>query len=697
MNALEEKLLSCCDANCVLLDDASTERFLPLFQQAKTESDQAKLLFVLASTAKRADKASSVALFESFGGMKIARQWLDTAISYRQTTLLHFILVTLKELPLQLASITEARINEPIVQLRKTATNEHVKRAAQDLLKHWKTTYTEKSKEQSSSPPSKSKQSSSTGPKTASSNDLLGKLLQKKQDAKASKPKDSTVTMMVQNLKKDVPSPKEVVALPTIARFEQVQSQPSSSGNTRRIKWADEHGAELTKVQLIESWRDLVLHNEKDDAPNNGSGSFNDAKLREHANEKFAFQKYSLPLDSHQTHSRVFSKQKETKTPIVITPTVAWRTPPQISFPEGVTARPVEMDTNESMAQANRTRKDVEWMLLGDEVPPQNPQDWVRLPTELTLGPTAIIPLSDVQEPPQPAAAIDQNVALTKALGPLEKSTISLLLENEHVLAQVYDEAQRNGSRIGDARVLEIINMHKHRNGADPLLSHPPPGFPAAKNPHMGGPPGMNGAAPLLSNPPPRGPAPGYGMPSGYGGGYGGGANNGPPPPSAGYNPPPGYGVPPPYKPPPQGYNAPPPAGYGYGPPPNGAVNGGGYGGSYGYPDDTRKPFNKRPGGPLFQEGGYPPKRPAVGGPNGAPPVNSYKYKQVPCIYFNSPSGCGKGDACTFIHDEDARNGMGGGGAPPSKYAPRGGGGGPPFQKGPRGSHYGGGGRGGYR
>ncbi|KAF0683359.1 Aste57867_24571 [Aphanomyces stellatus] len=703
MNTLEETLLASIDADSILLDLPATDRFLPLFHQAKTESDQAKLLFVLATTAKRADKASSVEAFESFGGMKIARQWLDTAVSYRQHTLLHYILITLKELPLQLASITDARINEPIVQLRKTAANEHVKRAAQDLLKHWKTTFTEKPKE-SSSPPSKPKQTSSSTAAAASSksgSDLLGKLLEKKKlDAKqasVTKPKDSFITKMVQNhnIKKQqeaaavVSSPKEV-ALPTIARFDQVQSQPAATSNTRRIRWADEHGAELTKIKLIDSWRDTILHSDRDDDPSSPTTghSFKDAKLREHANEKFAF----------------LNKSKERKK---VEPTMPWRTPPTIAFPEGVTARPMELDTNESMAQTNRTRKDVEWMILGDEVPPPNPQEWSRTPADLTLGPAAPIPLSDGDELSSaapvggPSAAAVDNIGLTRDLGPLEKSTIALLLQNEHVLGQVYDEAQRNGRRISDQRVLEIIHMG-NRGGGAPLLSNPPPLLSKPKAPLLSAPP-LN-AAPLLSNPPPVGGYGGGGY--GYSGGpsSGGGYNGAPPPHTTG-----GYGGPPSgYKPPPQGggYGGP-SQGYGggsngYGPPPSnggyGPPGGGGYGGGYGYQDDNnRKPFNKRPAGGLLHEPGYPSKRPAPGppmgggGPPSGGPISTYKYKQVPCIYFSSPAGCGKGDACTFIHDGDARSGGGGGEPKPSKYAPRAGG----PMKGPKPSHYGGGGRGG--
>lgn len=53
----------------------------------------------------------------------------------------------------------------------------------------------------------------------------------------------------------------------------------------------------------------------------------------------------------------------------------------------------------------------------------------------------------------------EEEAALRDALGPLAKSTIALLLANEDVLPQVYDEAQRNGNRISDARVMEIVGQ----------------------------------------------------------------------------------------------------------------------------------------------------------------------------------------------------------------------------------------------
>lgn len=52
---------------------------------------------------------------------------------------------------------------------------------------------------------------------------------------------------------------------------------------------------------------------------------------------------------------------------------------------------------------------------------------------------------------------------MREALGPLQKSTIALLLENEDILPQVYDEAQRNGNRIPDGRVVEILEQRRHQ------------------------------------------------------------------------------------------------------------------------------------------------------------------------------------------------------------------------------------------
>jgi len=58
-----------------------------------------------------------------------------------------------------------------------------------------------------------------------------------------------------------VPSPK-ALCLPTIQSFgEHVVAVASATGNTtKKIRWADEIGQDLTKVKLIESWRDMVQH-----------------------------------------------------------------------------------------------------------------------------------------------------------------------------------------------------------------------------------------------------------------------------------------------------------------------------------------------------------------------------------------------------------------------------------------------------
>ncbi len=287
--------------------------------------------------------ASLVSAFEDFGGMKIAKQWIDATVSFNQTTLLHLLLTVLKELPIQLSSITEARINEPIVALRKTATNELVKRAAQDLLKHWRSRFTEKPKEnvspQAKEPAPTATLPAATAPSTvgrvlSKSNDVLGNMLRKQtSNSKKSKKKDSTLMKIVAAQQKEdretssftaastsssSSSLSVVVSLPTIERFDQAKEKDTTPAapSGRKIRWADDVGKELANIREIPSWRDMIMHSESYDDKNNnmansninsssspslseaavssrGRGrSFHEAMLREHANEKHALQKY---------------------------------------------------------------------------------------------------------------------------------------------------------------------------------------------------------------------------------------------------------------------------------------------------------------------------------------------------------------------------------------------------------------------
>jgi hypothetical protein len=383
------------------------------------------------------------------------------------------------------------------------------------------------------------------------------------------------------------------IELPAIQSFKAVATTVS-----KKIRWADEEGKELVKVKLIESWRDMIHHSPHDE------NSFKDAKLREHEAERMA-------MKSH--------KEREAFHVVLAH---EWSTPALLRMPEALTARRNAVLTEEVDAQSARTRREMEFLVLDGEVPPVSPKEWTRT-NEPHRGPPKEIPLLDVDaaaaasagkapiavygEPPE----TDEERALREALGPLQRSTIHLLMENEHVLPAVYEEAQRNGNRIPDGRVVEIIDFHR-RQGAPHQYNQPPHHHPHP--PHH-----QQQNRNYNTQPPPSSQAYDTGY-SKYGGGGAGGYNNGPPPPVAG-----GAG----------------PGGYEYNHQ---------YGGSQPPPMHHQPLKRKAPGG--FMADGPPAKRPPKRGPHGEP---------LQCMYFLGPGGCKHGNNCQYAHDTP-------GGPPPGPH-----------------------------
>ncbi|KAJ0395513.1 hypothetical protein P43SY_000843 [Pythium insidiosum] len=663
VNATEAALHSIIDEKLQIRSTTCLSKFLQVFQRAKTEADEALVLIVLRATTTSSDvklAQACTAAFEKCGGLKITKKWLNEAVEWNYTDLLVLLLEVLKVLPLQLISITEARINEPIVKLRKTAQEDKVRRAAQDLLKHWRSRFTEKEKSKGSgstaaapsattteaaksnkspnvSPTSASSTASAssspsssttvattaTAPRTASeaalkdakplkrrqikrlermpfgsglassssaaasstkSSELIGNLLQRKsaKDAAAAssiaKPKKSDsgdskesvadskspTSLSPTHASSPVPSnPKEeeiVMQLPTIQSFNAATSKVS-----KKIRWADEAGKELVKVKFIESWRDLIHAHAHEE-------SFKDAKLREHADERLAMQSHK---DREAFHVVLAHE---------------WSTPPMMLLPESLASRRDVVKTEETEAQTTRTRREMEFLVLDGEVPPQSPKEWARA-NEPHRGPPIEVPLSDLDSgapstaSAQPAASFpmgteapetEEERALRMELGPLHRNTIALLMENEDVLGQVYDEAHRNGNRISDARVYEIIEQRRRQ----------PPAHHHAPYPHAHAQPGY----------PPH-------PPSGYNH-YGAGG------PAVDYDPARG-GYPPPQQP------------------------------MLHHPGMKRK----APGGGILADAPPPSKRPAKRGANGMP---------LQCMYFMSPAGCKHGATCQYSHDPNA-------------------------------------------
>ncbi|KAL7693097.1 putative Zinc finger, CCCH-type, transcription factor IIS, TFIIS/LEDGF domain superfamily [Plasmopara halstedii] len=558
-SSAETSLMSLVDGNLRVSSIANLPIFLKILPRCKTEPEQTLGLVVLRATSTANDAKLSNACaraFEKNGGLSLARAWVESSVSWQHNDLLILLLEVLQTLSLQLTSITEARINEPIVKLRKNASDERVKRAAQDLLKHWRSKFTEKERvsmslstapsgkkaqenlRKSLSPTAAAKSSPSTnqgsaklvpskqskvlkkrsikrlerlpfgGGSVSKSSDLIGSLIQCKSakdaaiaaatqkpentgsldessDAKLDQDKEFSTSK--QSTTTSVGEDPLSMPLPTIQSFKLASTSTVSSKERKKIRWADDNGAELVKVKLIESWRDLVPLD-----PRHDDHSFMDAKIREHANERNA----------------LLAQHRRVPPAVAASLSREWTTPAVISLPQALAARVnVITATDEMRVQDSRRRHQDEYEVLAGEVPISSPKEWERL-DEPHRGPPVEIPLSDAVEtepsvlpipkstplmaPPASVASSfgrevyssgrysqaqsydfidrvefngrqtsDAERKLREALGPLQENTVLLLLNNPDVVPQVLEEAQRHGNRVPDARVFEIVEHYR--------------------------------------------------------------------------------------------------------------------------------------------------------------------------------------------------------------------------------------------
>lgn len=437
-------MLPLIDTKLQLVSTAAIDQFLQILRAAKTEPAQALLLVVLRATATSSNaklaKACAVG-FEKYEGLKIAKQWLEDAVEWNYSDLLILLLDVLKHIPLQLTSITEARINEPIVKLRKNARAEKVKKAAQDLLKYWRSTFTEKEKPKpspvaavpaASTEPEKksvaatsissaiSASSSSTASKPADptakslktaprrgikrlerlpygggsavsrSSDLIGNLMQRKSAKEAAASSTSKSKQDSSESRSEASSTSQSASSPALKSADEpllmqlptIQSfNAVASTASKKIRWADEDGkGELVKIKWIESWRDQIQHDHQEE-------SFRDAKLREHASERNM-------MKSHKDWDK-----------FRVAIAHDWSTPPLVQLPEPLAARRNAPSTDEIVVQSSRTRREMEYLVLDGEVPAPSPKEWER-PNELNRGQPFEVPLSDVSllEPLQTGA-----------------------------------------------------------------------------------------------------------------------------------------------------------------------------------------------------------------------------------------------------------------------------------------------------
>ncbi|KAG3105161.1 hypothetical protein PC121_g505 [Phytophthora cactorum] len=446
-SSAEASLLSLVDGELRVSSISNLPIFLKVLPRCKTEPEQTLGLVVLRATSTASDAKLSHACagtFEKSGGLRLARAWVESAVTWQHNDLLVLLLEVLQTLPLQLTSITEARINEPIVKLRKNARDERVKRAAQDLLKFWRSKFTEK--EKSSPPPSapkekthdSSKPSSSTAaaakstPSTTStaakpvpvkqpkvlkkrsikrlerlpfgggsavskSSDLIGNLMQRKSanDAAAAKKKSKSVdttSNKSDNVKmEETPSTSSNESSSTTSSVDDTLSIPLPTIQSFK---AAATSSSSTKVRKSIRWADesgeelvkvKLIESWRDLVPydpRHEDQSFKDAKLREHANERHALlaQHHKVPPAVAASHSR------------------EWTMPAFIRLPEAVATR-VNSNavTDEMHVQDSRRRHVDEYEVLAGEMPIQSPKEWERV-NEPHRGPPLEIPLSDVVE-----------------------------------------------------------------------------------------------------------------------------------------------------------------------------------------------------------------------------------------------------------------------------------------------------------
>ncbi|GMF24592.1 unnamed protein product [Phytophthora fragariaefolia] len=466
-SSAEASLLSLVDGELRVSSISNLPVFLKVLPRCKTEPEQTLALVVLRATSTASDAKLSHACagaFEKSGGLRLARAWVDSAVTWQHNDLLVLLLEVLQTLPLQLTSITEARINEPIVKLRKNAREERVKRAAQDLLKFWRSKFTEKEKPSapSSAPKEKAHDPSSASKPSASASTSSKQVPSAASSSGASKPAP-------------VKQPK-VLKKRTIKRLERlpfgggnaVSKSSDLIGNLMQRKSAKDaaaaaaeaekkkvnvsssnknEGSSLSNVKMDDaqsttSEGSLSAASSVDDALSmplptiqsfkaaaSSSSSSNERKRIRWADESGeelvkvklieswrdlvpydprhddqSFKDAKLREHANERHAMLAQHHK-------VPPAVAaskareWTTPAFMRLPEAVAGRvDSKTVTDEMHVQDSRRRHVDEYEVLAGEMPIPSPKEWERV-NEPHRGPPLEIPLSDVVEgEPSPAA-----------------------------------------------------------------------------------------------------------------------------------------------------------------------------------------------------------------------------------------------------------------------------------------------------
>ncbi|KAG7393918.1 hypothetical protein PHYPSEUDO_000095 [Phytophthora pseudosyringae] len=452
-SSAEASLLSLVDGELRVSSISNLPIFLKLLPRCKTEPEQTLALVVLRATSTASDVKLSHACagaFEKSGGLRLARAWVDSAVTWQHNDLLVLLLEVLQTLPLQLTSITEARINEPIVKLRKNAREERVKRAAQDLLKFWRSKFTEK--EKSSVPPSAAKEkahdssspskptastpSAQAAPSTAStatkpvpakqpkglkkrtikrlerlpfgggsavskSSDLIGNLMQRKSA------KDAAAAAAHAEKKKSKHGDSSSKS--GDAKMEDVPSTATSSANESSTSVDDALAIPLPTIQSFKAasssgpsakerkrirWAD---ENGEELVKVKLIESWRDLVPYDPRHDDQSFKDAKLREHANERHA-LLAQHHKVPPAVAASQSREWTTPAFIRLPEAVATRMSSKSvTDEMHVQDSRRRRVDEYEVLAGEMPIQSPKEWERV-SEPHRGPPLEIPLSDVVE-----------------------------------------------------------------------------------------------------------------------------------------------------------------------------------------------------------------------------------------------------------------------------------------------------------
>lgn len=453
-NTTEAALLQLIDEKLCVSPLTNIVPFLNLLQHAKTEPERALVLVILRGTALCDDMKLSkacISAYEKCGGLKLAKRWLEEAVEWSHTDLLVLVLEVLKTLPLQLTSITEAKINEPIVNLRKNAREEKVKRAAQDLLKYWRSKFTEKAKPQApaaaptpapsqsttkpaapatSSPTDKTASTSSSAPAAAAvpvstpaksadvsptkvkpikkrtikrleklpygggtavskSSDLIGNLMQRKSAKDAAAAAKPKNDSLLQKL-----SAKE---LGSESKTSKSASPPPAEvkddGLTMQLPTIQSFNAAVNTVSKKIRWAD---EDGKELVKVKFIESWRDLIMHDPNQNEESFR--DAKLREHADERNAMKSHKESEK-FIVTIAHEWSAPALLKLPESLEKRRHAVLTDEVAIQRARTRREMEYLVLDGEIPPSTPKEWVPSPNDLQRGPPIEIPLSDVSRP----------------------------------------------------------------------------------------------------------------------------------------------------------------------------------------------------------------------------------------------------------------------------------------------------------